>query len=107
MFDLFQKAYFTLMYVVGVIFRHHFLGMFFKSVKMNFEHQRIAKSLKRVYQLIKQPYMCIYVLPITQNHDKECIVASSGNTFWSKFKKCETKGFFHQFLLQYTSNNVY
>jgi len=49
---------------------------------MNFEHQRVAKSLKRVYQLIKQPYMCIYVLPITQNHDKECIVASSGNIFW-------------------------
>jgi len=74
---------------------------------MNFEHQRAAKSVERVYQLIKQPYICIFVLSITQNHYKECIVASSGNTFWSKFKKCETKGFFHQFLLQYTSNNVY
>ena len=61
---------------------------------MNFEHQRAAKSVERVYQLIKQPYICIFVLSITQNHYKECIVASSGNTFWSKFKKCETKGFF-------------
>ena len=29
---------------------------------MNFEHQRVAKSLKREYQLIKQPYTCIYTI---------------------------------------------
>ena len=53
---------------------------------MNFEHQRVAKSLKRVYQLINQPYICIRVLSITQNHDKECIVASSQH-FLVKIKK--------------------
>ena len=51
--------------------------------------------------------MCIYVLPTTQNHDKECIVASSGNIFGENKKKCETKGFCHQFFVQYTPNNVY
>ena len=49
---------------------------------MNFKHHRVAKSLKRVYQLIKQPYTCIYVLSVTQNHYKECIMAPSGNIFW-------------------------
>ena len=74
---------------------------------MNFEHHRVAKSLKRVYQLIKQPYTCIYVLHVTLNHYKECIMAPSGNIFWWKFKKCETHSFCPHFFLQYTPNNVY
>ena len=37
---------------------------------MNFEHQRVAKSLKRVYQLIKQPYTFIYRIRINKRHTK-------------------------------------
>ena len=52
-------------------------------------------------------YIYVYVLSVTQNHYKECIMAPSGNIFWWKFKKCETHSFCPHFFLQYTPNNVY
>ena len=74
---------------------------------MNFEHQRVAKSLKRVYQLINNHtcvYMCCLLLKIMT---KSVLWHLLATFFGENKKKCETKGFCHQFFVQYTPNNVY
>ena len=69
-----------------------------KIVKMmNFEQLRVAKSFEKYIvfdkncSLVRNQFtklakwtICMYVLSVTQNHYKECVVAPSGNIFWGK-----------------------